>query len=102
MYQRLGLVDVVAAAVSFIPLEPLGPSGSDSEHEGNRNADHLIRHEEENRRNRYHHEHHGGCNRRFAARRPGHLARLFAHFLEKLEWGPRHSDATSILIPAWQ
>ena len=45
MYQRLGLVDVVAAAVSFIPLEP---SGSDAEHESNGDADHLIRNEEKN------------------------------------------------------
>ncbi len=81
MYHRFGLV-VVSVAVSFIALEP---SGSHAEHEGNGNADHLIRDQEKNRRDRHHNEHHSGGNRGFPARRPGHLASLLAHFLEKFE-----------------
>ncbi len=60
MYQRLGLVDVVAVAVSFIRVEP---SGSDSEHKRNGNADQLIREQEKNGRDRHHHKHHGGRDR---------------------------------------
>jgi len=88
MYQRLGLVEVVAVAVSFIPLKP---SDSHAEHEGNGNADQLIRDQKKNRGDRHHDEHHGGRNRGLPARWPSHLARLIAHLLEKLERRCRHS-----------
>src|SRR6478609_6502168 len=82
MYQRLGVVDVVAVTVSFIRIEP---SGSDPEHKRNGDADHLIREQEENGRDCHHHKHHGGRDRGFPPRRPSHLARLFAHLLQKAE-----------------
>src|SRR5262245_12322417 len=88
MYQRLGLFEVVAVAVSFIPLTP---SDSHAEHEGNSNADQLIRDQEKNRGDRHHNEHHGGRNRGLPTRWPSHLARLIAHLLEKLERRCRHS-----------
>src|SRR5690242_20084465 len=82
MYQRLGLVDVVAVAVSFIFLEP---SGSDAEHEGNDNTDQLIRHQKKNRGYRHHEKYHAGGNRRLPARWPGHFACLLTHFLQEAE-----------------
>src|SRR5512144_1786155 len=82
MYQRFGLVDVVVSAVSFIAPEPLA---CDPEHESNGNADQLIRDQKENGRDRDHHEHHSRGDRGFAARRPGHLAPLLAHFLQEAE-----------------
>src|SRR4029078_210714 len=82
MYQRFGLVDVVVSAVSFIAPEPLAP---DAEHEGNGNADQLIRDQKEYRRDCDHHEHHSRRDRGLAARRPGHLAPFFAHFLQEAE-----------------
>src|SRR5262245_66359961 len=88
MYQRLGLAEVVAVAVSFISLKP---SDSHAEHEGNGNADQLIRDQEKNRGDRHHDEHHGGRNRGLPARWPSHLARLIAHLLEKLERRCRNS-----------
>ena len=82
MYQRFGLVDVVVSAVSFIAPEPLAP---DAEHEGNGNADQLIRDQKEYRRDSDHHEHHSRRDRGLAARRPGHLAPFLAHFLQEAE-----------------
>src|SRR3974390_617663 len=89
MYQRFGLADVVVAvAVSFIALEP---SGSQTEHKSNGDADQLIRNKEEYRGDCHHHEHHGGCNGGFPARRPSHLAGLLPHLLEKFKRRRCHS-----------
>src|SRR5436853_2642936 len=83
MYQRFGLVDVVVSApVSFIALDP---SGSNSEHEGNGNADQLIRDQKKNRRDCHHDKHHSSCYRGLPARRPSYLARLLAYLLQKTE-----------------
>src|ERR1700741_1126889 len=82
MYQRLGLVDVVAVTVSFILVEP---SGSNAEYKGDGNADQLVREQEKNRSHRDHDKYHGGRNRGFPPRRPSHLARFLAHLLQKAE-----------------
>ena len=52
--------------------------------------------QEKNRSDRHHDKHHGGRDHGLPARRPGHLARLFTHFLEKLERRCRHSNTVSI------
>src|SRR6185312_8481568 len=82
MYQRFGLVDVVVSAVSFIASEL---SVSQTEHEGNDNAHHLIRNQKKYRCDRDHHEHHPRGDRGLTARRPGYFAPFFAHFLQEAE-----------------
>ena len=72
MYQRLGLVDVVAVTVSFILVEP---SGSNAEYKGDGNADQLVREQEKNRSHRDHDKYHGGRNRGFRGEQGGaHIA----------------------------
>src|SRR6201986_5057151 len=62
----------------------------DAENEGDGDADHLIRDEEEYRRQRHHHEHHDGGDGGLAARRPGDLRGLAAHFLQEFERAESH------------
>ena len=59
--------------------------GVDAEQEADAEPHDLIRDQEENRSDGHHDEHHHGGHGGFLARRPGHLLRFGAHFLQELE-----------------